>query len=64
MSYKGGFSFTLGTGISWTKDGYETYLSVAYRNANTSYTETDNTNQIYTYKTAYNRLEIKYGFRF
>jgi hypothetical protein len=64
ISYKGGFSFTLGTGISWTKDGYESYLSFAYRNANTSYTETDNTNLIYTYKTAYNRLEIKYGFRF
>jgi len=64
MSYKGGLSFTLGTGISWTKDGYESYLSFAYRNANTRYTETDNTLQIYTYKTAYNRLEIKYGFRF
>ena len=64
MSYKGGFSFTLGIGITWTKDDYESYLTFAYRNAHTSYTEADNTTPIYTYKTAYNRLEIKYGFRF
>ena len=64
MSYKGGFSFTLGTGISWTKEDYESYLTFAYRNAHTSYEETDYTSQIYTYKTVYNRLEIKYGFRF
>jgi hypothetical protein len=64
MSYKGGFSFTLGTGISWAKDGYESYLTFAYRNAHTSYNEKDYSTQIYTFRTVYNRLEIKYGFRF
>ena len=64
MSYKGGFTFTLGTGISWTKDHYQSYLSFAYRNAHTSYDELDYNSQTYTYKTVYNRLEIKYGFRF
>jgi hypothetical protein len=64
MSYKGGFSFTLGTGISWAKDGYESYLTFAYRNAHTRYNEKDYTLQIYTFRTVYNRLEIKYGFRF
>jgi hypothetical protein len=64
MSYKGAFSFTLGLGISWIKEDFESYLSFAYRNAHTSYNEEDNASLIYTYKTAYNRLEIKYGFRF
>ena len=35
--FKGGFSFALGTGISWAKDDFETYLSFAYRYAETSY---------------------------
>jgi len=64
MSYKGGFSLAIGTGITWVRDGYESYLTFAYRNAHTSYEEKDYTTQIYTYKTVYNRLEIKYGFRF
>jgi hypothetical protein len=63
-SYKGGFSLTLGIGISWIKDNYESYLSFAYRNAHTSYDELDYSNQTYTYKNVYNRVEIKYGFRF
>ena len=64
MSYKGEFSFTAGLGITWIKEDFESYLSFAYRNAHTSYKEEDNIGLIYTYKTAYNRLEIKYGFRF
>ena len=64
MSYKGGFTFTLGTGISWSRDGYETYLSFAYRNAYTSYNELTYPDLTTTYKNAYNRLEIKYGFKF
>lgn len=64
-SYKGGGSFTTGIGISWASDDYETYLSFAYRYAHTSYTETNTySNQTTTYKNAYNRLEIKLGFRF
>jgi hypothetical protein len=63
-SYKGGFSLTLGIGISWNKDDYGSYLTFAYRNAHTSYHEDDNIGKIYTFRTAYNRLEIKYGFRF
>ena len=64
VSYKGGFTFTIGTGISWFRDGYETYLSFAYRNAYTSYDELTYPSQTTTYKNAYNRLEIKYGFKF
>jgi hypothetical protein len=64
LSYKGGFSLTIGTGISWFKDDYESYLTFAYRNAHTSYDELDYNYQRSTYKNAYNRLEIKYGFRF
>jgi hypothetical protein len=63
-TYKGGGSFTIGTGISWSKDDFETYLSFAYRNANTSYTEESYNNQTTTYKNAYNRLELKFGFKF
>lgn len=64
MSYKGGFSLTMGTGISWFKDDYESYLTFAFRNAHTSYDELEYNNQRSTYKNSYNRLEIKYGFRF
>jgi hypothetical protein len=63
-TYKGGASFTLGTGISWSKETGETYLSFAYRNVYTSYTEKNYNNQLATYKNAYNRLEIKFGFKF
>jgi len=63
-SYKGGGSFTIGTGISWVRDWGETYLSFAYRNLHISYEETNYNLLISTYKIAYNRLEIKYGFRF
>lgn len=65
-SYDGGGSFTCGTGISWAKDDGETYLSFAYRNVHTSYTDDfSNPQQVkYTYKNSYNRLEIKFGFRF
>jgi hypothetical protein len=64
-SYKGGGSLTIGTGISWAKDYGETYLSFAYRNVHTSYMENTYGSQLYTtYKSSYNRLEIKFGFRF
>jgi hypothetical protein len=63
-SYEGGFSFTIGTGISWAKEDSESSLSFAYRNAHTSYDELNYNNQTVTYKNAYNRLEIKFGFRF
>jgi hypothetical protein len=63
-SYKGGGSFTIGTGISWVRDWGETYLSFAYRNLHISYDETGYNLLTSTYKNSYNRLEIKYGFRF
>ena len=62
--YRGGPSITAGTGISWCKDEFETYLSFAYRFAHTSYTETNNPGFETVYKTSYNRLEIKFGFLF
>jgi hypothetical protein len=63
-SYSGGGSFTIGTGISWSKQDYETYLSFAYRNAHTSYDTRNYNNTTYTYRNSYNRLEVKFGFRF
>jgi hypothetical protein len=63
-SYSGEGTFTIGTGISWAREYGETYLSFAYRNAHTSYTETNYNSQTVTYKNNYNRLEIKLGFRF
>jgi hypothetical protein len=64
QSFKGGFSFTLGTGISWAKDEGETYLSFAYRHMHTSYEELNYNKQTNTYRNSYNRLEVKYGFKF
>ncbi|MGA2407267.1 MAG: hypothetical protein ABSF81_11035 [Bacteroidales bacterium] len=64
ISYKGGGSFTIGTGISWVRDYNEIYLSFAYRNVHTSYSQNNYNNQPVTYKTSYNRLEIKLGLRF
>jgi hypothetical protein len=62
--YKGGASLAAGTGISWANEDMETYLSFAYRYAQTSYKQ-DNYNDItYTYKNNYNRLEVKFGFKF
>ena len=63
-SYSGGLTFTIGTGVSWSNQNGETYLSFAYRNANTSYTQHDAANLITKYKNSYNRLEVKFGFKF
>lgn len=63
-SYSGGASFTLGTGISWSKEDNETYLSFAYRYAHTSYTQYDYNHLLDTYQNDYNRLELKFGFKF
>lgn len=63
-SFKGGFSFTIGTGISWSKDDSESYLSFAYRNMHTSYEELNWNKQTNIYRNSYNRLEVKYGFKF
>lgn len=62
--YRGGSSFTLGTGISWANEGNETYLSFAYRNVHTSYTQKNYNKQTDTYRSTLNRLEVKFGFRF
>jgi hypothetical protein len=63
-NYKGGVSFGFGTGISWAKEESETYLSFGYRHAQTSYSQKNYDNQTYTYKSYYNRLEVKFGFKF
>jgi hypothetical protein len=63
-NYKGGSSFTLGTGISWANEGHETYLSFAYRNIHTSYTQKNYNKLTDTYNSTLNRLEVKLGFRF
>jgi len=64
FNFEGGASFTFGTGISWAKQDYDTYLSFAYRYAHTSYQRKEyNTGNI-TYENNLNRLEIKFGFRF
>ena len=62
--YTGGPTLTLGTGISWVRESMETYLSFAYRYARTSYTESNYNSYETTYKNSYNRLEIKFGFKF
>ena len=62
--YKGGASLGIGTGISWAKEDLETYLTFAYRYAQTSYKQEDYNDIVYTYKNNYNRLEIKFGFKF
>jgi hypothetical protein len=63
-TYSGGGTFTIGTGISWSNEDGETYLSFAYRNAHTSYSQNNYNNVPATYKSSYNRLEIKFGFKF
>jgi hypothetical protein len=64
QDYKGGLTMTIGTGISWAKEDNESYLTFAYRNANTSYSQKTYSNQTTRYENSFNRLEIKYGFRF
>jgi hypothetical protein len=63
-SYSGGATFTIGTGISWDQEGNQTYLSFAYRNAHTSYSQKNYYGYKETFKNAYNRLEVKFGFMF
>jgi hypothetical protein len=63
-NFKGGFSAALGTGVSWAKEDIEPYLSFAYRYAATSYEQRNYNEEDATYKNSYNRLEIKFGFRF
>lgn len=63
-SYSGQGSFTLGTGISWAQESSETYLSFAYRYAHTSYTLKNYNSNIEKYTNSYNRLEVKFGFKF
>jgi hypothetical protein len=63
-NYKGGGSFAFGSGISWAKEDYETYLSFGYRYAHTSYDRKEYNRGNITYKNSLNRLEIKFGFKF
>jgi len=63
-NFKGGLSVGIGTGISWFRDEYESYLSFGYRYAHTSYQKKEYTQTSSTYESIMNRLEIKFGFRF
>jgi hypothetical protein len=63
-NYKGSGIFAVGTGISFAKDENDAYLSFAYRYAQTSYDKREWSKGIVTYKNSFNRLEIKFGFRF
>jgi hypothetical protein len=66
-NFKGGFTCTLGTGVSWAREDIEPYLSFAYRYALTSYVQSVwGTSSYYdaTFRNNYNRLEIKFGFKF
>lgn len=62
--YKGGASITFGTGISWAKEDWETYLSFGYRYAHTSYVQYEYNRGDVTYINSLNRLEIKFGYKF
>lgn len=62
--YGGGGSFTAGTGISWAKEDFGTYLSFAYRYAHTSYKQREYNSNYVTYNDNLNRLEVKFGFTF
>lgn len=62
--YKGGVSLGLGTGISWAKENYETNLSFAFRYARTSYDQFEYNRGTVTYSNNFNRLEIKFGYKF
>jgi hypothetical protein len=62
--YKGGVSLGLGTGISWAKENYETYLSFAYRYARTCYEQNEYNRGYVTYSNNFNRLEVKFGYKF
>jgi hypothetical protein len=62
--YEGGPSLTFGTGLSWSREDIETYLSFAYRYARMSYVQMEYNQQEVTYENNYNRLEVKFGFRF
>ena len=64
FNYKGGMSLAFGSGISWSKEEYEAYLSFAYRYAHTSYQRMEYNLGTVTYNNYLNRLEIKFGFRF
>jgi hypothetical protein len=62
--YSGGATVTAGCGISWAGQEVETYLSFAYRYAQTSYVQSEYSQHDVTYKNNFNRLEIKFGFKF
>jgi hypothetical protein len=62
--YKGGVSLGLGTGISWAKENYESNLSFAFRYARTSYDQSEYNRGMVTYSNNFNRLEIKFGYKF
>jgi len=62
--YNGGPTFTLGLGASFAISDMETYMSFAYRHFSTNEIVSTSTSQTEKFFYYYNRLEIKFGFRF
>lgn len=62
--YKGGPTFTAGMGASFAVSDMEAYMSFAYRHFRTQEIVTTSTSETENFFYYYNRLEIKFGFRF
>lgn len=62
--YKGGPTVTAGMGASFAISDMEAYMSFAYRHFSTKEIVTTSTSQTESFYYYYNRLEIKFGFRF
>jgi len=62
--YKGGPTFTTGLGASFAISDIETYMSFAYRHFSTHEIVSTSTSQTEKFFYYFNRLEIKFGFRF
>jgi hypothetical protein len=61
---KGGPTVTAGMGASFAISEMETYVSFAYRHFSTKEIVTTSTSETENFYYYYNRLEIKFGFRF
>ena len=68
--YKGGWTFGLGTGFRWPIKGYESFIKFGYRYAYTVHTGTSynwvdySNNYKCSYHVNFNRMEMRWGFKF
>lgn len=62
--YRGGPTFSIGTGINWQRESYDMILSFAFRYIKTEYSIQDYYSNESDYITTWKRLEVKLGFRF